>query len=214
MQVSISRVHFPVTALGPGRRVGVWFQGCSIQCPGCISVDTWAPNQGATTTEDLIAHVSEFSHDADGITVSGGEPFDQPAALAELLTAWRAASSQSIFVYTGREMDDVSEWLVEHPGLIDAIMTGPYRSDFPQRLALRGSDNQRLHVLTEVGVELAEYDRDAGIDDRKLDVLFDEAGNAWFAGVPARGEFRSLRKLLESQGHHVVTSDLSQSRQA
>ena len=213
MNVSISRVHFPVTALGPGRRVGVWFQGCSIRCPGCISVDTWAPDLGAMRTDDLIAHVSGLAEDADGLTVSGGEPFDQPLALAELLTAWRSASSQSIFVYTGREIDDISGWLVEHPGLIDAIMTGPFRSDVSQTLALRGSDNQTLHVLTDLGAKLSECDRRILTNDRKLDVLFDDMGNAWFAGVPARGEFRRLRKLLESEGHTVVTSDLAVSRQ-
>ena len=42
-QIGLNRVHFPVTALGPGRRVGIWLQGCSIRCPGCMSLDTWAP---------------------------------------------------------------------------------------------------------------------------------------------------------------------------
>ncbi|MCT5046402.1 radical SAM protein, partial [Pseudomonas aeruginosa] len=27
--------------MGTGRRLGIWFQGCSIRCPGCISADTW-----------------------------------------------------------------------------------------------------------------------------------------------------------------------------
>jgi anaerobic ribonucleoside-triphosphate reductase activating protein len=164
--------------------------------------------------EGLIDHVIASAHEADGLTVSGGEPFDQPDALAALLSAWRATLSASIFVFTGRELEEISGWLERHPGLIDAIMTGPFRSDLPQTLALRGSDNQKLHVLTDAGAEFVEYDREAGVQDRKLDVLFDEAGNAWFAGVPARGEFRKLRRLLESEGHHVVTSDFSASRQA
>lgn len=41
MRMILSRLHFPVTTLGPGRRIGVWFQGCSIRCAGCISRDTW-----------------------------------------------------------------------------------------------------------------------------------------------------------------------------
>ena len=43
--VSISRLHFPVTTLGPGHRIGIWFQGCSIRCEGCLSMDTWAPGR-------------------------------------------------------------------------------------------------------------------------------------------------------------------------
>ncbi|HAU1321526.1 TPA: radical SAM protein, partial [Legionella pneumophila] len=46
MMIYISRVHFPVTTLGPGHRIGIWFQGCSIRCPGCISTDTWNINKG------------------------------------------------------------------------------------------------------------------------------------------------------------------------
>ena len=42
MALVVNRVHFPVTALGPGRRLGVWVQGCSIGCAGCLAHDTWA----------------------------------------------------------------------------------------------------------------------------------------------------------------------------
>ena len=45
MNISLSRVHFPVTTLGPGQRLGLWFQGCSIRCAGCISADTWGPGK-------------------------------------------------------------------------------------------------------------------------------------------------------------------------
>lgn len=43
MNLALSRMHFPVTTLGPGDRIGIWFQGCSIRCTGCISKDTWDP---------------------------------------------------------------------------------------------------------------------------------------------------------------------------
>ncbi|WP_461325238.1 4Fe-4S cluster-binding domain-containing protein [Bradyrhizobium diazoefficiens] len=46
IRISVSRIHFPVTTLGPGRRLGIWFQGCSIRCPGCISMDTWMEGAG------------------------------------------------------------------------------------------------------------------------------------------------------------------------
>ena len=49
--LALSRALFPVTTLGPGRRLGIWFQGCSIRCRGCISVDTWPPGEPATATD-------------------------------------------------------------------------------------------------------------------------------------------------------------------
>lgn len=207
MQVAISRLHFPVTALGPGRRLGVWFQGCSIRCPGCISRDTWEADAGMAPMEELLAHATEHAA-ADGLTVSGGEPFDQPEALAVLLAHWRRVSTGSVLVFTGHEDGTVKPWLEANPGLIDALVVGPYRSDAPQTLALRGSDNQQLLILTKQGLGFAAYEREAGPGDRRLDVMFDEDGDAWFAGIPARDALGRLRRALSAEGHSATTSDM------
>ncbi|MBY8823219.1 4Fe-4S cluster-binding domain-containing protein [Sphingomonas colocasiae] len=207
MRVALSRLHFPVTTLGPGRRVGLWLQGCSIRCPGCISVDTWHQGETHIPVEELIGALAAFADQADGLTVSGGEPFDQPDALARLLQGWRDVSDSAILVFTGHDHAELSDWLAANPGLIDALMTGPFRSDLPQTLALRGSDNQELHILTERGAALAGFERTRDARDHRLDVMFDEAGDAWIAGIPARGDLARLRRLLASAGHAAVTSD-------
>lgn len=202
----MSRVHFPVTTLGPGRRLGVWLQGCSIRCPGCISVDTWDARVGGVAIDQLLAELERHAGGADGLTVSGGEPFDQPDALAALLRRWRDSSDRSTLVFTGRELEDVAPWLERNPDLVDALMTGPFRSDLPQTLALRGSDNQRLHALTPLGTAVLAFDRPAGAGDRRLDVMFDEDGDAWMAGIPARGDVGRLRRSLAAAGHCASTS--------
>lgn len=206
MRVAVSRIHFPVTTLGPGRRLGVWLQGCSIRCPGCVSVDTWDAGIGEVGLGQLLDAVARLAVEADGLTVSGGEPFDQPDALAALLRQWRGLSDRSTLVFTGREMADIVPWLERNPGLVDAVMTGPFRSDLPQTLALRGSDNQRLHVMTPLGAEMSAFERRADISDRRLDVMFDEAGDAWMAGIPARGDLARLRRALAAAGHRAATS--------
>lgn len=206
MRVAVSRIHFPVTTLGPGRRLGVWLQGCSIRCPGCVSVDTWDAGIGNVGLDQLLTAVALHADKADGLTVSGGEPFDQPDALAALLREWRGLSERSALVFTGREMVDIASWFERNPGLVDAVMTGPFRSDLPQTLALRGSDNQRLHTLTALGAELSAFDRPADRSDRRLDVMFDEDGDAWMAGIPARGDLVRLRRALTAAGHWAATS--------
>jgi anaerobic ribonucleoside-triphosphate reductase activating protein len=50
MKIAINKAHFPVTVLGPGRRIGIWTQGCRIHCKGCVSQDTWAADPGRETT--------------------------------------------------------------------------------------------------------------------------------------------------------------------
>src|SRR5215213_9495247 len=114
--IALSRLHFPVTTLGPGRRLGIWLQGCSIRCPGCISVDTWSPTQGQTTTEAIVEALLPWLPETEGITVSGGEPFDQPQALAVLLKELRRLSPVDILVYSGYPFDALSKWLRENPG--------------------------------------------------------------------------------------------------
>ena len=39
--IYLNKAHYPVTTLGPGRRIGLWLQGCTLACPGCVSRDTW-----------------------------------------------------------------------------------------------------------------------------------------------------------------------------
>lgn len=206
--VAVSRLHFPVTTLGPGKRIGLWLQGCSIRCPGCVSVDTWEPGTGLLSLETLVAELVRQAPNADGLTISGGEPFDQPDGLAEILRAWREISDGSVLVFTGYERPALADWLLRNPGLIDAVMTGPFRSELPQTLALRGSDNQELHILTPLGEMMAAYERPLETSDSRLDVLFDVDGYAWFAGIPARGDMGRLRRALVAQGHYVETSDM------
>lgn len=208
MKVSVSRLHFPVTTLGPGQRVGLWLQGCLLGCPGCISVDTWEHGRGVVPLEDVRGRLSELAPGAAGLTVSGGEPLDQPQALTALLEHWRVVSKASVLVFTGREWDEAKGWFTANEGLVDCVVTGRFRSDLPQTLALRGSDNQELRILSGLGEEFRTYDRVITPSDRRLDVMFDEDGDAWLAGIPERGELGRLRRLLAAQGHQSHTSDM------
>jgi anaerobic ribonucleoside-triphosphate reductase activating protein len=204
----LSRVHFPITALGPGRRVGVWFQGCSIRCPGCISADTWAFGRGATTVGAALEAIDAWLSVADGVTISGGEPFDQPDALLDLLRSVRSRFSGDILVYTGHAFETVSPFIARAPGLIDALITDPYDASASQTFALRGSDNQRLHCLSNLSLERFRNLRERGFDEELvLDVIFDERGAAWFAGIPKRGDFGLLKQNLGLEGHEAVTSE-------
>ena len=110
-EIHISRLHFPVTTLGPGHRVGIWFQGCTIRCNGCIAVDTWQQETGQTTVESVIDLVGQWSNDADGITITGGEPFDQSSALIALLRMLKKLRVRDVLVYTGYSRVDVQDTL-------------------------------------------------------------------------------------------------------
>jgi anaerobic ribonucleoside-triphosphate reductase activating protein len=209
MKLALSRIHFPVCSLGPGTRVGIWFQGCSIRCRGCISSDTWAFSRGATTVHTVMARINEWLERADGVTVSGGEPFDQRHALRELLMNIRRLNRGDILVYSGYSFESLAQWLAEFDGLIDALITDPFDLKAPQTLPLRGSENQRLFQLTPLGkARFCHFDRAVTPSERQLDVMFDDhTGEIWFAGIPFRGDFRRMTELLSSLGHQVVTTE-------
>ena len=207
MRIGNSRVHFPVTTLGPGRRLGIWFQGCSIRCPGCISADTWAADRGGLELEELFGRIDVWLGQAEGITISGGEPFDQTDALGALLRGLRERVAADILVYSGYAFERLEGPLGELEGLIDALITDPFVLDAPQRLPIRGSDNQRLHRLTALGRSgFAEFD-EPRLEGGAFDVMFDEDGTVWLAGIPRRGDFERLRAELGRHGHHVMTTE-------
>jgi anaerobic ribonucleoside-triphosphate reductase activating protein len=94
--VEVNRILAPVTALGPGRRLGLWVQGCSLRCPGCASRDTWAPGEGTRIGVEQLAQELAARIKADsltGLTITGGEPLDQAEALAGVVSRLRSLMS-------------------------------------------------------------------------------------------------------------------------
>ena len=143
-------------ANGPGLRAVVWVQGCTIGCSGCYSSATH-PHAAASLIRP--AEISEWIlsiPNIEGITFSGGEPFEQAAAVLETIQAIREekGSDFSVFVFTGFELEllqrsdeDNVLTLLEY---IDILAAGPYDYKLrDQELLWRGSRNQSLHFLTE-----------------------------------------------------------------
>ena len=75
---------------GPGIRVVIFMQGCSLRCKYCHNPDTWNMEGGEEyTPEDLIKKILRFKpyfeSSGGGVTFSGGEPLKQPKFLLEML---------------------------------------------------------------------------------------------------------------------------------
>ncbi|MGG4662272.1 4Fe-4S single cluster domain-containing protein [Providencia vermicola] len=200
MNIGISRIHFPVTTLGPGKRIGIWFQGCSLRCKGCLSPDTWHVKDSYLTVAKLINQIVEWYPVADGITISGGEPFEQPDALFELIREIKQQFQGDILVYSGYEWDVIEDRVKRMNPYIDALISEPFKVEIPQTLMLRGSDNQQLHLLTPLGKTLfKQYQRVTTPEDKKLDLAFDEQGRLFLAGIPERDDMSRLSQLLALQ---------------
>ena len=213
ISVAINRMHFPLTTLGYGRRVGVWFQGCSIRCPGCVSRDTWtATAHHVLSIEDVLSWLQPKLREADGLTISGGEPFDQPEALRVLIRSVRPGFSGDIILYTGHPWSGIQS---EHPWVendldVDVVISEPYLSSAPASLIWRGSDNQRFHLLTSLGSQrYGEAVNDQRWPEkRSLDVCVGE-NEIWMAGIPRPGDLARLQAGLRRRGFSCATSEHS-----
>lgn len=205
--VGLSRVHFPITALGPGRRIGIWFQGCSIRCPGCMSLDTWGEAASRIPVAVLLAQIGPWLPQADGVTVSGGEPFDQPFALEALVRGLRASFAKSILVYSGHTFESLQQRFPHTLALIDVLISEPFDASDGAGALLRGSANQRVHLLSLTGAAMwddAERSQNAG--PAKMDVIVTDDGSLWAAGIPRRGDLEHLSSRLGQEGITAKTS--------
>lgn len=203
LEIRVSRVHYPVTVLGPGRRLGIWLQGCSIGCPGCVSLDTWDPDAGTkVTVADLVLRCTEIvDGPITGVTISGGEPFDQPTALAALVDALRQAATRSetldVLCYSGRTESWLRRRAPEVLSRMDAVIAGPYRRDRGQAGALAGSANQRLLLLSPIGHERFRSVETGGRPRMQVAI---EDGQVWMIGIPRPGDMERIEADLASRG--------------
>lgn len=140
-------------AEGPGRRFAVWLQGCSIRCPGCCNPDMFDARRGEPWAIDAV--VARLGDAVEGITLLGGEPFEQAAGAAELARAAKARGL-TVMTFSGYTLDelrgrpDAGELLA----LTDLLVDGRYdreRPEPPPPLGRRwiGSANQTMHFLTD-----------------------------------------------------------------
>ncbi len=174
-----------VTTLGPGPAVCIWVQGCDLGCRGCMSKHTWSGGGGVLAEPDDVAAWAESTR-LRHLTISGGEPFDQAPALAELLDRLRASRDWVVTSYSGYrrprlERDD-PPGSVELLSRLDLLIDGPYVAARHAALRWRGSSNQTIHDLT--GRVEVPSDAHAG-----LEVAFDEDGGFALVGVPPVRDF-------------------------
>ena len=205
MKILVNKAHYPVSVLGHGKRIGIWLQGCSIHCPSCCSLDTWefAEDRGidVAVLVDWCSGVSTRS--IDGITISGGEPFDQPEALLALLQAldrWRSEDGRrsDILVYTGYSERRVRLNFAEHLRHIDALVVGPFRENAGGKKIYCGSDNQRIVVCSPLGEE--RYGVENHVNWKSgMQVMADEEG-VWMIGIPRRGDLKRLEADCMKRG--------------
>ena len=139
-------------ANGPELRSVLWVQGCPFRCAGCFNPDFLPFAGGREVAPRDVADWMLTESETEGVTFSGGEPFAQAGALADVAERVRAAG-KGVLVFTGYDAIELRS--SRNPGFrrllqaADLLVAGRYRSEMPGRHPLLASANQELVLLTE-----------------------------------------------------------------
>lgn len=166
-KISLGRMYYPVKALGPGSRVGIWVNGCSRSCAGCISPELQVYDSSKeVTVHEIMGMIRRIEAPIDGFTISGGEPFYNPEALNGLVQQLTGICDD-ILIFTGYTMEELrareEEAIHSVLNTCAALIDGPFVKELNDNRGLRGSTNQRCWIFKH-------HDRYEGIEaaDRTL----------------------------------------------
>lgn len=143
------RLYHKSVVDGPGRRSVVQTSGCSIRCRRCLVPQTHQLENGElTSVSSIVAEVVAHRDEHDGVTILGGEPFDQPESVAELISRLKHHGLH-VTIYSGYTIDQLIQrklpaidYILTH---IDLLIDGPFISEMRDGAGeYRGSRNQRL----------------------------------------------------------------------
>jgi anaerobic ribonucleoside-triphosphate reductase activating protein len=154
MDLNVAAYRIGTKALGPGIRSVVWVQGCPFHCEGCFSPNWIKKQQNEAWAPLDLAKMLVFP-EMEGITISGGEPMDQADGVLELIQDVKKINSKSsIVIYTGYTIATLRKRHAGHPihellRTVDVLIDGLYVQQKNDNKGLRGSNNQKIHHLTD-----------------------------------------------------------------
>jgi anaerobic ribonucleoside-triphosphate reductase activating protein len=204
MKINISRVHYPVHSLGPGKRMIIWLQGCSLAedgnaCYKCISKDLWDKTLG--TEQDVEVFGDEImevinNQSIDGITISGGEPTDQSEQLEMLHRQLSSSPKLDWLIFTYKTKDQLHEENTYLYDNFDAFVCGKYNYSLSSSTPLLASSNQELVLNT-----ILARNRYKNLEKLpRLEYFFTEGKSVEFAGVPLQDEMETISTKLKDKG--------------
>lgn len=135
---------------GPGIRLTVFVQGCPHHCPGCHNPDTHDPLGGYDCALQKILDAFDADPLLRGVTLSGGEPFEQADSLLPLAQAI-CRRGKDVVAYSGYTFEELLEKGKKEPAVLELLslccllVDGRFiKAQRDLSLRFRGSRNQRL----------------------------------------------------------------------
>lgn len=198
----------PALHNGPGWRVALWLQGCSLRCTSrCLNPQFLSPVGGLVYSLEAVQRaiaetVKRAVDQVEGITILGGEPTDQAESLAVLLE-WAQSQALGTMVYSGHTLEKLqcthAVGIQRLLAATDLLVDGPYQPEhYQEDLAWRGSANQRiLHLSNRYNpriLEAAWYRQ-----HKAYSIAVDQWGAISISGFQDRSIASALEKLVQTK---------------
>ena len=178
---------------GPGVRFVIWLQGCPIRCEGCWNSHMWDFSPKHLVMVDKLAkYIISKKDKLEGITLVGGEPLAQAAAVRKLMDAVKE-HGLTVVLYTGyNEEEIIDENAKMCFNAADIVIAGPYIKEKRNLfLRWRGSENQNLIFHNK------DYEKKYG-DELKENIvelhITEENGEIVMIGFPVEEIKKEVRK--------------------
>lgn len=206
----------PTLHNGPGWRVPLWVQGCSLRCTVvCLNPHFLDYDGGHVHDVDaVVARIADVvgrsgrDIEVEGITVLGGEPTDQAEAVGLLFRGVKAIGL-STMLYSGATIEALRsrcsgavEALLD---LTDVLVDGPFQArEFDKSLIWRGSRNQRILCLSR-RYSADDIDRALREQGKCYSMLLLPDGRLSVGGLQTRKGAKTIENMMAS-GLNTTTS--------
>lgn len=189
---------------GPGMRAMVWVGGCHRRCPGCSQPEFLPFSSGRPVRVSALWDRIRSIPGLDGVSFSGGEPFEQASALAFLARKVHD-HGLSVVSYTGYRLEALRSDPARFGALlseVDLLIDGEYREEMAGHHRWRGSANQRLIRLTS----RIEFPEETGVSE--MQITFGVGGlDLQLSGIISPVLVRELREKLAEGGLPTARRD-------
>ena len=190
--MNIAHIEEQSFIYGPGCRYVIWTQGCSIRCKDCWNKEMWSFNKkNEISINELFKKIIAEKEYIEGVTILGGEPFDQYDELLSLIKQIRK-TDLSIILYTGYSQNELKDKnKTEILDYIDIIITDRYDKNYrTENGGLIGSSNQKIIFLTN------RYSKNDLSKNNEIEISINENGQINMYGYPYDYKQQTLAKII------------------
>lgn len=113
---------------GYGVRAVIWTQGCSLRCEGCFNTETHSFLNSGINVDPLVLGEKLGENLIDGLTITGGEPLDQPYGIIKLINSFKNYNKGTVFLFTGYDINTILNSDIKRKVILlcDVVIAGPY----------------------------------------------------------------------------------------